>query len=185
MSGISKAKNTIDAIYLIKHRPNINHKLNLQYADLWNANLWNANLRNVDLRNTNLRNADLRNADLQNADLWNANLWSADLRNANLRNANLRNANLQYANLQYADLWNANLRNADLRNTNLRNADIDYSCWPLWCGSNKVKIDRKIFIQLLSHLAMVNVNDKDCEKIIQLKLVQNLISEFHHKNEVF
>ena len=34
-----------------------------------------------------------------------------------------------------ADLREANLREADLREADLRGADIDFSVWPLWCGS--------------------------------------------------
>ena len=34
-----------------------------------------------------------------------------------------------------ADLSNANLSSANLRGTDLRGANLDYSCWPLWCGS--------------------------------------------------
>ena len=40
---------------------------------------------------------------------------------------------------------------ADLRDANLGGADLDFSCWPLWCGSKNVKIDEKQAKQLLSH----------------------------------
>ena len=101
-------------------------------ANLWNANLWNANLRGADLRNANLRGADLRGADLRGTDL-------------------------RGSDLQYADLWGANLRytdlrGADLRGANLRDAKLDYSCWPLWCGSLDAHIDDRIARQLLYHL---------------------------------
>ena len=110
------------------------------------ANLQYANLRGANLRDANLRGADLRDANLRGADLQDANLQGADLRDANLRGADLRDANLRGANLRYANLRDANLRGADLRR-----ADLDFSCWPLWCGSSNVKIDDRIARQLLAH----------------------------------
>ena len=82
-----------------------------------------------------------RGADLRNVNLCDANLRGADLRYADLRNADLRNANLRYADLRYADLCDANLCGVDL----------DFSCWPFWCGSKEVKIDEKQAKQLLAH----------------------------------
>ena len=56
---------------------------------------------------------------------------------------------------QGADLREANLRRADLREADLRGADLDFSSWPLWCGSVGVVIDEKIARQLIYH-AVVN-----------------------------
>jgi hypothetical protein len=47
-----------------------------------------------------------------------------------------------------ADLHGADLRGANLRDANLRGADLDFSCWPLWCGSRNVKVDARIAAQL-------------------------------------
>jgi len=89
--------------------------------------------------------ADLRGVDLHRADLYDADLHGADLRNANLRNADLRNAGRRDA-----DLHGAGLHGADLRGANL-----DYSCWPLWCGSKEVKLDSEQIDQLCLHLYWV------------------------------
>ena len=99
-----------------------------------------ANLCNADLHGADLCDADLRDADLCCADLCNADLCDADLRDANLRDANLRDANLCFANLSGADL---------------HGADIDYTAWPLWCGSTNVKIDERTARQLLYHAFIV------------------------------
>lgn len=90
---------------------------------------------------------------------------------ANLRGANLRGANLQDAALQGAKLWGADLRGAN----------IDYSCWPLWCGSLDVKVDRRIFCQLAYHLCRVIVDDDECKEA-QLRLGR-LANEFHRADE--
>ena len=40
---------------------------------------------------------------------------------------------------------------ANLCNADLHGADLDFSCWPLWCGTSKVTVDEKIAKQLLAH----------------------------------
>jgi len=90
--------------------------------------------------------ANLRGANLKGADLKGADLRDADLRDANLRYADLGGADLRYANLRDADL-----RYADLRDADLKGANLDFSCWPLWCGSQNVKIDENQAKQLLAH----------------------------------
>ena len=68
---------------------------------------------------------------------------------------------------EIADLRNAVLRGADLSDANLRNAvlrgaDVDYSSWPLWCGSLKgVKVDARIARQLAYHLCSVVCDDPE------------------------
>lgn len=78
---------------------------------------------------------------------------------ANLLRADLREANLWRANLQVANLWGADLLGADLRGAYLRGADLDYSCWPLWCGSLDVKVDRRIAAQLCYHFCRLDCDD--------------------------
>ena len=84
-----------------------------------------------------------------------ANLYGADLRGADLQDANLHGADLHGANLQDASLYGANLHGADLRG-----ADLDYSCWPLWCGSKGAKLDQKQINQLCLHLYWVLPNKR-------------------------
>jgi len=91
----------------------------------------------------------------QRADLLDADLRSADLRGANLRGANLRGADLRDADLRSADLWGADLRSANL----------DFSCWPLWCGSKGVIVDLKVAYQLLAHVACLQCDDPEFVEI--------------------
>ena len=86
------------------------------------------------------------------ADLQSAKLQMADLQRADLRGADLRGADLRGADLQRADLREADLRRADLQRADLRWANLDFSCWPLWCGSKNVKLDKKLQAQLLGHI---------------------------------
>ena len=73
-------------------------------------------------------------------------------------------ANLCDANLRGADLSCANLCCAKLRGADLRGANLDYSCWPLWCGSlRNVRIDKRIFAQLAYHICRVIVDDDECK----------------------
>ena len=121
----------------------------------------------ADLQFANLQDADLRKADLRNA-----NLWGADLRDADLRNANLRGANLQ----------DADLRRADLLGADLRNADLDFSCWPLWRGAKNIKVNKKIYTQLLAHICAVDVDDDECKANQKLNL--KLASKSHIAKEL-
>ena len=114
----------------------------------------NANLAGADLTGANLRDADLRGVILTGADLTGADLRDADLTGANLHGADLTGAVLTGANLRGADM-----RGADLRGANLTGANLDFSCWPLWCGSNGVKVDARIAAQLAAHFCALDCDD--------------------------
>lgn len=114
----------------------------------------------------------------------------ADLSWVNLRGANLRGADLTDAKLQRADLRGANLTDADLSWANLCGADLsgaelDYSCWPLYCGSLNVKIDKRIFCQLLYHTlrAGQSVEDNDIKALLNNPEVLALANQFHRVSE--
>lgn len=71
---------------------------------------------------------------------------------------------------------------ADFRGANLIGANLDYSCWPLWCGSLRdVQIDKRIFAQLAYHLCRVIVDDDEC-KAAQ-KALYPIASQFHRADE--
>jgi hypothetical protein len=104
-------------------------------------------------------------ANLQGANLQEANLQGADLQGAYLQRANLQGANLQEANLQEANLQGADLQEAYLQGADLQGAYLDFSCWPLWCGSKGVKVDIKLVWQLLAHVACLKCGNPEYEKI--------------------
>ena len=112
--------------------------------------------------------AALDNADLKCV-LENHRKWllfeedgeQADLRGADLRGADLRGVNLQGANFRGADLRGADLRSANLRGADLRGANIDYSSWPLCCGSLGVTVDRRIAAQIAYHFCRFDCDDPD------------------------
>ena len=126
------------------------------------------------LRRADLRGADLRGADLRAADLRGANLHDADPRGADLRGANLHGADLRGADLRTADLRGANLTGANLTGADLIGADIDFSSWPLWCGSLRVKADRRIACQLLYH-ALAVMAQCDDEEVKELSMSPDLL----------
>ena len=53
----------------------------------------------------------------------------------------------------------AKLSNADLRYANLSNANLDFSCFPLWCGSFGIKADDRIVSQLIYHVCRLNIEN--------------------------
>ena len=90
----------------------------------------------------------------------------ANLRDVNMRVADLHEANLYGADLGGADLYGANLRDADLCDADLHGAklygaDLDFSCWPLWCGSFHVRVDARIAAQLAAHFCALDCDDPD------------------------
>lgn len=121
--------------------------------------------------------ANLQDANLQGVDLQGVDLQGADLRGVDLRDANLRDANLRYADLQ----------DADLRGANLRGVDLDYSCWPLWCGSLGVYIDDRLAKQLLYHLLYNAAYSKNISEEVKNALLKPdivaLANEFHRVDE--
>jgi uncharacterized protein YjbI with pentapeptide repeats len=70
--------------------------------------------------------------------------------------ADLTDADLTRANLRGADLRGADLTGANLTGANLTRVRLDYSCWPLWCGSVGVKVDARIAAQLAAHFCAVD-----------------------------
>ena len=124
---------------------------------------------------------DLRGADLSNANLRGANLSNADLRGADLSNANLRGAGLRGADLRGADLRGADLRGANLRGADLRGADLDYSCYPLWCGSLHFKADKRLACQLAYHLCSMQCDDADYIKM--RNSILGFANQFHRVDE--
>ena len=110
-------------------------------------------------------------ADLQEADLQEADLSDADLQDADLSDADLRGADLRLANLCGADLCGA-----DLRGTN-----IDFSCWPLWCGSLDVIVDKRIAAQLAYHFCRLICDDPEVKEAQQA--IKGLANKFHRVHD--
>lgn len=124
-----------------------------------------ADLSFADLKDVNREGVDFTRAYLTGADLRGADLNHANFREANLTCANLEGADLTYANLEGAELRNAIFRSADLMKADLTGAKMDYSTWPLWCGSIGVKVDVKIAKQLVYHAISVDCDDPEFLKI--------------------
>ena len=159
---------------------------NLRDAYLADIDLRDADLRYVDLTDADLSEANLRDADLRHADLAGANLRDATLRGANLRDANLREVTLRGANLRHANLAGAHLRDADLRyaelrHTDLSGANLDFSCWPLWCGSIGVKVDKRIVAQLAYHFCGLDCDDPEYQEAREA--LSGLANQFHRVDE--
>ena len=148
----------------------------IQKLEAGDKNFKICNLSGLNLRDANLRDANLRDANLRGADLRHAYL-----RDANLRDAYLRDAYLRHADLRHADLCGANLCGANLRDAYLRGADIDYACWPLWCGGLHVKIDKRIACQLAYHFCAQDCDDP--EYIAARNAILSFANQFHRTEE--
>ena len=104
--------------------------------------------------------------------------------------ANLRRANLQGADLRGADLQDADLQGANLQGANLRGANLDFSVWPLWCGSIGAIVDSRIQRQLLYHAYATDNPEQDADikalfdsELFQSELFRRVIAKFHRFEE--
>ncbi len=93
----------------------------------------------------------------------------------------LRGANFRGEDLRRADLFKSNLFKADFRGADLRGADFDFSCWPLWCGSLDVKVDKRIAAQLAYHFCRLDCDDK--EYIEARNAIIYFANQFHRVDE--
>lgn len=90
----------------------------------------------------------------------------ADLRNVDFLNSDLRGVDLRWSNLQ---------------GSNLQGADIDFSCWPLWCGSLDVIVDKRIAAQLAYHFCRLVCDDDEVKQA--QKMLAPLANRFHREEE--
>ena len=74
----------------------------------------------------------------------------------------------------------ANLRGANLRGANLREANLDFSAWPLWCGSLNVTVSLDFVRQLSYHVMGLIVPDADMsdEERAELARVREVLAPF-------
>lgn len=133
-------------------------------------------IQKLEAGDKNFKICNLSGLNLCDANLCDANLRGADLRHADLRDAYLRRADLRHAGLRRADLCDANLCGA-----NLCGADIDYACWPLWCGGLHVKIDKRIACQLAYHFCAQDCDDP--EYIAARNAILSFANQFHRAAE--
>ena len=120
---------------------------------------------------------------IKNHELW---LSGNGGERADLSWADLRGADLREADLSRADLRGANLSRANLRGADLREAELDFSCWPLWCGSLYAKADCKIVIQLLYHTMRLAKNsdiDEDLKNVLFSRKLIDQANRFHRVKE--
>ena len=86
-----------------------------------------------------------------------------------------------------ADLDGANLSGANLSSADLRGANLDYSCWPLWCGSLNTKGDERLVIQLLYHTMRLaqnsDISDELRKALFSEGLIQQVNAKFHRIKE--
>ena len=148
--------------------------------EIFNREKFNT-LETLEHKNNYLRSANLRFADLRHADLRSANLRFADLRHADLNSADLRSADLRHADLRFADLRHADLRSANLRSANLSFVDLDFSSVPLWCGSLKMTVSKRIATQIAYHFCSLICDD--AEFIEARNSILDFANQFHRVKE--
>ena len=111
------------------------------------------------------------------------NLLRTDVKEWNKLTAKLTKIDLNGADLNDANLNHADLNHANLNGANLIHAKLDFSAWPLWCGSFDVKVDKKIAAQLIYHICKLDCNDAEFLKIRNNTDLIAFANEFHRVDE--
>ena len=70
---------------------------------------------------------------------------------------------------------------ANLRGADLRGADLDFSCWPLWCGSLGAVVDRRIASQIAYHFCSLVCDEPGYIKA--RNAILDFANEFHRVNK--
>ena len=70
---------------------------------------------------------------------------------------------------------------AYLRGADLSGADLDFACWPLWCGSLAVKVCKRIAVQLAYHFCKLDCDDP--EYIAARNAILDFANQFHRVSE--
>lgn len=76
---------------------------------------------------------------------------------------------------------------ANLEGSSLEGANLDYSCWPLWCGSLNAKGDNRLIRQMLYHtIRFARATDILSPDLVRALSAPDLIAQanqFHRANE--
>ncbi len=162
-------------------------RADMRGANMSGADMSGANMRHADMRHADMRRANMSGADMSGANMSGANMSGADMSGANMRYANMRHADMSGADMSCADMSYTNMSYADMSGANMRRANIDYSVWPLWCGSLKAHVDDRIAIQLLYHtLSVVQYSPYVSEELKRTLLappVVDIANRFHRVDE--
>ena len=70
---------------------------------------------------------------------------------------------------------------ADLQRADLQGANIDFACWPLWCGGLHVQTDARLMRQLAYHFCAQECDDP--EYIHYRNLLLPFANHFHRVDE--
>jgi hypothetical protein len=68
------------------------------------------------------------------------------------------------------------------KRADLTRANLDFSCWPLWCGSKGVKVDKRIACQLIAHVCVLDCDDPEVKKA--QKYLMKLARQSHRAKEL-
>ena len=111
----------------------------------------------------------------------------ADLHDSILSSSDLRGSDMRSSILSSSDMRGSDMRGSILSGSDLRGSDLDYSVWPLWCGSLKAHVDDRIAIQLLYHtLSVVQHSPYVSDELKRALLTPGNIdaaNRFHHVGE--
>ena len=98
---------------------------------------------------------------------------------------NFSYAELNYAELNYAKLNDAELNYAELNDAELNDeTNFDFSAFPLWCGSFKIKASLRLAAQLIYHFERLDFSKcPEAQELQKLPQMIELANKFHRTEE--
>ena len=78
----------------------------------------------------------------------------------------LRCVDMSHTNMTGANMTGADMRDADMRDADMTGANLDFSSWPLWCESCRVKLDKENNERFAYH-AMINMDEDVLAEFLQ------------------
>ena len=133
--------------------------------DFSNCHLEDAVLDGMSFRNCNFSFAMMKGASMVQTDFTRCNLSNVQLRDAKMMFASFDHCNLKRAKLNYADIRQVNFYRSELIDIN-----IDFSSWPMWCGTKNSIVGEKLAQQIAAHFCALICDDPETKRMQALLL---------------
>lgn len=119
-------------------------------------------------------------------DLSFASFIRCDLTGSSFDNAVLIGCAFYDSTVKDVSFYGANLKGSHLQGADFTGADLDFSCLPFSCGGLRWKIDKKLFCQMVYHVASMELdadNPVNADCIALQKQMYKLANQFERVEE--
>lgn len=130
-------------------------------CDMTECRMDMSEFNSCDLSGARLEKVSARRSVFLVCEIESAYAEGSDFSATQFNSCNMDSCDMNNAILHGVQFCRCNTRGMHLNGSDMTGANIDYSAWPMWCGSYGVKVDRRLFEQLVMHLCGVVVDDRE------------------------